>query len=211
MVRLHDITLPIAEGMITYPGNPPTRVRSHSRIADGAAANVSELSFGSHTGTHVDAAHHFVDGGQTVDELPLETLIGAALVVELPGAVTAIGAKELRAAGVHDVDRVLLKTRNGELLDKDEFDEDFAHITGDGAEYLVEQGVRLVAIDYLSVEAFDAAEPRAHQTLLEKEIVVVEGVDLRRVPPGRYELLCLPLKVSGIDGAPLRAVLRELS
>jgi arylformamidase len=210
MARLHDITMPIAEGMITYPGNPPTRVRPHSRIADGDDANVSELSFGSHTGTHVDAAHHFVDGGQTVDELPLETLIGAALVVELPRAVTAIGAEELRAAGVRSVDRVLLKTRNGELLDKDEFDEGFAHITGDGAAYLVEQGVRLVAIDYLSVEAFDADEPRAHQTLLENEVVVVEGVDLRQVPPGRYELLCLPLKVSGIDGAPLRAVLREL-
>jgi arylformamidase len=131
--------------------------------------------------------------------------------VELPRAITAIGAEELRVAGVRDVDRVLLKTRNGELLDKDEFEEGFAHITGDGAQYLVEQGVRLVAIDYLSVEAFDADEPRAHQALLEKEIVVVEGVDLRQVPPGRYELLCLPLKVSGIDGAPLRAVLREFS
>jgi arylformamidase len=210
MARLHDITLPIAEGMITYPGNPPTRVRPHSRIADGDVANVSELSFGSHTGTHVDAAHHFVDGGQTVDELPLDTLIGAALVVELPHDVTAIGAAELRAAGVHDVARVLLKTRNAELLKRDEFDEGFAHITGDGAEYLVAQGVRLVAIAYLSVEAFDADEPRAHRTLLEKEIVVVEGVDLREVPAGRYELLCLPLKVSGGDGAPLRAVLREL-
>jgi arylformamidase len=209
MARLYDITLPIREDMITYPGNPPTRVRPHSSIADGDDANVTELSFGSHTGTHVDAAHHFIDGGQTVDELPLDTLIGDALVVELPDSVTAIGEQELKAAGVRDVARVLLKTRNGVLLEKDEFDEGFAHITGDGAEYLVQQGVRLVAIDYLSVEAFAADEPRAHQTLLAKEIIVVEGVDLREVPPGRYELICLPLKVSDIDGAPLRAVLRE--
>jgi arylformamidase len=211
MARLYDITLPIEEGMIAYPGNPETRVRPHSRIADGDDANVTELSFGSHTGTHVDAARHFIEGGQAVDALPLDTLIGEAVVVELPRNITAIGAAELEAAGVAGATRVLLRTRNAELLGQQEFSEDFAYLTGNGAAYLVEQGVRLVALDYLSVEAYDADEPAAHRTLLEKEVIVVEGVDLRDVPAGRYELLCLPLKVKGIDGAPLRAVLRGLA
>jgi arylformamidase len=209
MSRIYDITLPIEEGMITYPGNPPTRVRPHSRIADGDDANVSELSFGSHTGTHLDAASHFIDGGQTLEELPLDVLIGPATVYHLPDEVTAIGEAELRAAGVGSGERVLLRTRNAELLGRDEFEEDFAHLTGDGARYLVDRGVRLVAIDYLSVEAFDADEPAAHETLLGREVIVVEGVDLRAVPAGEYELICLPIKVTGIDGAPVRAVLRS--
>jgi arylformamidase len=210
MSRFYDITLPIRPDMITYPDNPPVRVDPHTRIAHGDDANVTELAFGSHTGTHVDAAHHFVDGAQTVDALPLERLIGPAIVVEIPRDVTKIGAAELRAAGIDGETRVLLKTRNGELLGRDRFDEGFVHITGDGAHFLVERGVELVALDYLSIEAFDADEPEAHRTLLEKEVVVVEGVDLREAPPGRYELLCLPLKIAGGDGAPVRAVLRTI-
>jgi arylformamidase len=211
MARLYDITLPIEEGMISYPGNPPTQLRPHSRIAHGDDANVTSLAFGSHTGTHVDAARHFIDGGQAVDELPLELLIGEALVVELPREVTAIGREELTAAGVTGAERVLLSTRNGDLLGRREFTEDFAHITADGAEHLVAAGVRLVGIDYLSVEKFGAEEPDAHRTLLEREVIVVEGLDLRGVPAGRYELFCLPLRIRGIDGAPLRAVLREVA
>jgi arylformamidase len=210
MARLYDVTLPIAEGMITYPGSPATRVEPHDSIEDGDDANVTTLTFGSHTGTHLDAAHHFIDGGQTVDELPLAVMIGPARVYELPGHVTAIGEHELREAGVQGETRVLLKTRNAALLGRDEFEEDFAYVTGDGAEYLVEQGVRLVGIDYLSVEAFDADDPAAHRTLLEHEVIIVEGLDLRHVPAGRYELLCLPLKVTGIDGAPARVVLRSV-
>jgi arylformamidase len=210
MSRLYDITLPITENMITYPGNPPVQVQPHSRIADGDDANVTALSFGSHTGTHLDAAHHFVDGGQTVDQLPLDVLLGPAVVVQLPDDARAIGRDDLARFELNGEERVLLRTRNSALLHKDEFDEDFAYLTGEAAEYLLELGVRLVAIDYLSIEAFDAHEPEAHRTLLQQEVIVVEGVDLGDVPPGRYELLCLPLKVAGIDGAPVRAVLRPL-
>jgi arylformamidase len=211
MPRMFDITLPISEHLIVYPGSPETKLLPHDRIADGAAANVTELRFGSHTGTHVDAAHHFIDGGQTVDELPLDVLIGEAEVVQIDDGVTAIGAPELEAAGVGTgAERVLLRTRNSALLGRPEFQKDFAYITGDGARFLVDAGIRLVAIDYLSVEAFDAGEPVAHRTLLQHRMVVVEGVDLRAVQPGRYELICLPLRVRGIDGAPVRALLREL-
>jgi arylformamidase len=210
MDRLYDITLPISEDMITYPGSPPTRVEPHSRIAHGDDANVTKLTFGSHTGTHVDAAHHFVDGGRTVDALPLDELIGPVRVVRLPEQVTAIGAAELRAAGVDDERRVLLKTRNSDLLGRSEFEKDFAHITADGADYLVQHGVRLIGLDYLSVEAFDAEEPVAHRALLERDLIIIEGVDLRDIEPGRYELICLPLKVAGIDGSPARTVLRSV-
>lgn len=208
MGRIFDITLPITTDMILYPGSPPTRVEPHSRIPGGDDANVTRLSFGSHTGTHVDAAHHFIQGGQTVDELPLDVLIGDAIVAQVDEGVAAIGRAELEHLGLDGATRVLLRTRNGSLLEKPSFDEGFTYLTGDGAEYLLELGVRLVAIDYLSIEAFDADEPAAHRTLLEREVVVVEGVDLREVPPGAYELMCLPLRVAGIDGAPVRAVLR---
>jgi arylformamidase len=207
MARIYDITLPITENMITYPGNPAIRLRAHSSLADGDDANVTELSFGSHTGTHLDAAHHFIDGGQTVDQLPLDVLIGPARVVRLPSEVRAIGAAELAPLRLSGETRVLLKTRNSDLLQKESFDESFTYLAPDGAEHLIACGARLVAIDYLSVEAFDAEEARTHRLLLEQEVIVVEGVDLRAVPEGRYELICLPLKIA-IDGAPLRALLR---
>jgi arylformamidase len=210
MARFHDISLPITRDLIVYPDDPGIRIEPHSRIDDGDDANVTRLAFGSHTGTHVDAARHFFPGGQTVDEVPLDRLIGPAHVVHVAADVTAIGAAELRAAGVRDAERVLLRTRNAELLGRPGFQEDFAHLTEDGARYLLETGVVLVGIDYLSVEAYGAAEPVVHRALLAREVVIVEGLDLRAVPAGRYELLCLPLRLAGLDGAPVRAVLRSL-
>jgi arylformamidase len=209
MATYHDISLPITQGMVTYPEDPEVQVEAHSRIEGGDDVNVTRLALGSHTGTHVDAASHFIPGGQTVDRLPPARLIGPALVASIPPQVTAIGAAELRAAGIDRETRVLLQTRNGRLLDRREFHEDYAHLTADGARYLVDGGVELVGIDYLSVEAFDAQAPVAHRTLLEREVVVVEGLDLRGVAPGRYELICLPLRLAGGDGAPARVLLRE--
>jgi arylformamidase len=215
MPRYHDISLPVRHGMVTFPDDPDVRVRPHSRIADGDDANVTELALGSHTGTHVDAPSHFFDGARTVDRLDLARLVGPARVVRIPDEVRAIGPDDLRAAGVAGEPgepgeaRVLLKTRNSRLLDRDDFAEDFAYLTPDGARFAVEAGVELLGIDYLSVEAFDAEEPEAHHVLLEREVVIVEGLDLRDVPEGRYELICLPLRLEGLDGAPVRAVLRE--
>jgi arylformamidase len=209
MPRFHDISLTVSESIITYPGDPEIRFTPHARIADGDDANVTRIAFGTHTGTHLDAPRHFIDGGRTVDQLALETLIGPAVVARIPGDVRAIGAEELRAAGIEGAERVLLRTRNSALLAEDEFREDFAYFTAEGAEYLVQIGVRLVALDYLSIEAFDADGAPAHQALLGAGVVVVEGVDLREVPPGEYELICLPLRLAGLDGSPVRAVLRE--
>jgi arylformamidase len=209
MPRFYDITLPIHDGMITFPEDPDVRVQPHSRIAEGDDANVSALSFGSHTGTHVDAPSHFIDDGRTVDRLPLEDLVGPARVVRIDDDVRAIGEEHLRQAGIDGETRVLLRTRNAALLHRDEFDQDYAYLTPGAARFLARTGVRLVGTDYLSVEAFDADEPEAHHTLLESEVIIVEGLDLRDVPEGRYELICLPLRLQGLDGAPVRAVLRS--
>lgn len=212
MARFHDISLPVSDRLITYPGDPPVELRAHSSIAGGDDANVTRVSFGSHTGTHVDAPRHFLSDARGVDELPLDWLIGPALVAEIGEDITAIGEEELRAAGAGDgEERVLLRTRNRKLLEEDAFRQDFAHLTGDAAHYLIAAGVRLVGIDYLSIEAFDAGEAVVHHKLLEREVIILEGIDLREVPAGRYELICLPLRLVGLDGAPARAVLRSLA
>jgi arylformamidase len=209
MGRLYDISVRISEETVTYPGDPEVRFVPRARIANGDDANVTELVIGTHTGTHLDAPHHFLDGARRVDELPLEVLIGPARVIAIPDDVQAIGAGELAAAGAAGATRLLLRTRNSALLGKPHFDRSFAYLTGSGADYLLRCGVRLVAIDYLSIEGFEAEGAVVHQRLLGAEVIVVEGVDLREVPTGEYELICLPLRLAGLDGSPVRAVLRE--
>lgn len=209
MRRIHDISLAVRGGGLHYPGDPDTTITSHQAIARGATANVSVVAFSSHTATHVDAARHFIDGAQPVDEIPLSRLIGRARVLEFSDALTAIGEPELRAQHLGGARRVLLKTRNSVLLHSPDFVVGHAYLAPDGARYLVDQGVELVGIDYLSIERFDAAEPLTHLTLLEREVVIVEGLDLSRVNAGTYQLVCLPLKLAGLDGAPARVVLLE--
>ncbi|CAA9324857.1 MAG: hypothetical protein AVDCRST_MAG40-1638 [uncultured Gemmatimonadaceae bacterium] len=207
MPRIFDISLPIASGGLVYPGNPPIEITAQQAIAAGAGANVSALSLGSHTATHVDAAKHFFDDGETVDELPLERMIGRAVVIEVGAGVNAVTAEELRAAPIAGHTRVLIKTRNSSYNTETEFRRDYTYLAPDGAEYLVERGVELVGVDYLSVEQFRSGHHRTHRTLLARRVVIVEGLALAAVPPGEYQLICLPLRLAGLDGAPARAVL----
>ena len=209
MPRIHDISLPIAHGGLVYPGNPAIEITAQQAVARGAGANVSAIAFGSHTGTHVDAAKHFFDDGQTVDALPLERMIGPALVVELPDDVAAVTAEHLRAAPLAGQTRVLLKTRNSSYNTEPAFRRDYTYLAPDGAEYLVSLGVQLVGVDYLSVEQFHSGHHRTHRTLLAREVIIVEGLALAGVPEGEYQLICLPLRLAGLDGAPARAVLVE--
>ena len=197
-------------GGLVYPGNPAIEVTAQQSIAKGASANVSSILFGSHTGTHVDAAKHFFDAGQPVDELPLDRLIGRATVLEFADDVLQIGVKELEGQPVGGARRVLLKTRNSALLEQAEFARDYTFLAPDGAELLAEKGVELVGIDYLSIEQFRSGHHRTHRTLLERRIVIVEGLQLGGVAPGDYDFICLPLRLAGMDGAPARAVLLEL-
>jgi arylformamidase len=205
--RIYDISVPIRSGGFVYPGNPEIDITLQQAVAKGAGANVSTVRFGSHTGTHADAARHFFDDGQPVDQIPLERLIGPALLIAFPDDVRAVGAAELGAHDFKRHKRILLRTRNSALLSQKEFAGDYTYLAPDGAEYLVEKGVELVGIDYLSIEQFHSGHHRTHRTLLAKSVVILEGLDLSVPAPGEYELICLPLRIEGCDGAPARAVL----
>jgi arylformamidase len=205
--RIYDISVPIRSGGIVYPGNPEIDITLQQAVAKGAGANVSAIRFGSHTGTHADASRHFFDDGQPVDQIPLDRLIGPALLVSFPDSVRAIGAAELKAHDLRGRTRILLRTRNSALLSQKKFAPDYTYLAPDGAEYLVDKGVELVGIDYLSIEQFHSGHHQTHRTLLAKSVVILEGLDLSAPPPGEYQLICLPLRIEGCDGAPARAVL----
>jgi arylformamidase len=205
--RIYDISVPIRSGGLVYPGNPEIDIALQQAVAKGAGANVSTIRFGSHTGTHADAARHFFDDGQTVDKIPLERLIGPALLLSFGDDVRSVGAAELRAHDIKGQTRILLRTRNSAFLSQKEFVKDYTYLAPDGAQYLVDQGVELVGIDYLSIEQFHSGHHLTHRTLLERSVVIVEGLDLSVPPPGEYQFICLPLRIEGCDGAPARAVL----
>jgi arylformamidase len=205
--RIYDISVPIRSGGLVYPGNPEIDISLQQAVAKGAGANVSTIRFGSHTGTHTDAARHFFDDGQTVDKIPLERLIGPALLLSFADDVRSVGAAELRAHDIKGQTRILLRTRNSAFLFQKEFVKDYTYLAPDGAQYLVDQGVVLVGIDYLSIEQFHSGHHLTHRTLLERSVVIVEGLDLSVPPPGEYQFICLPLRIEGCDGAPARAVL----
>jgi arylformamidase len=205
--RIYDISVPIRTGGLVYPGNPEIDITLQQAVAKGAGANVSTIRFGSHTGTHADSSRHFFDDGQPVDQIPLDRLIGPALLVSFPDEIRAIGAADLKAHDLRGRKRVLLRTRNSALLSAKKFVPDYTYLAPDGAEYLVELGVELVGVDYLSIEQFHSGHHRTHRTLLTKSVVILEGLDLSAPPPGEYQLICLPLRIEGCDGAPARAVL----
>ena len=197
-----------------YPGDPGIEIVQHASLARGDAANVTLLRFGAHTATHVDAPAHFIEGAQKVAELPLDALVGRARVVRLPDDARAIDAGRVGELVPRGTERVLFKTRNSAFWSerRGEFHEDFTFIDGAGAGALVGLGVRLVGVDYLSVEKFKSENFETHTTLLARGVVIVEGLDLSGVREGEYELICLPLKIEGGtgDGAPARAILRTL-
>ena len=199
MVEIIDISIPIRPGMVTYPGDPTVILERVVSIADGEVVNLSRLDFGVHSGTHVDAPVHFIDGAAAAESLPLDVLIGPATVLDLTAA-DHLDASAFDGVRLHE--RILLKTRNSELWARDTFADDFLALTEDGARVLIDGGVRLVGIDYLSI-----GDEAAHQALLGAGVVPIEGLDLRRVEPGEYQLICAPMKLVGSDGAPARTLL----
>lgn len=207
MTRIFDISVPVANGGVVYPGNPDIRIEPHSQLSQGASSNLSRIALGSHTGTHVDAPRHFFETGGTVDRLPLDALIGAARVVALRDDVMSVTAAHLRGLPLDHVERLLIRTRNSGFVRDTTFRPDFTFIAPDAAEYLAALGVRLVGVDYYSVEQFHSGHHRTHRTLLERGIVIVEGLDLSGIDAGDYGLCCLPLRLENLDGAPARAVL----
>jgi arylformamidase len=203
-MKLIDITVGIRSGMIIYEGDPDVRFTAHASMADGDRYNLTRLDLGVHTGTHVDAPVHFIPDGGGVETLPLDAFFGPAWVVD------ATGHHRDLDEGMLDIpdgaERVLLQTNNSRLWDLDTFSPDYIGLMPAAAEMLVARGVRLVGIDYLSIAP--AADPvPTHLVLLHAGVVILEGLDLRGVAPGSYELRCLPLLIPGSDGAPARAVL----
>jgi arylformamidase len=205
-----DVSVPVRSGMIVYDGDPAVAIERVSDVARGDLATVSRLDLGSHTGTHVDAPLHVLPGGPPADRLPPDALVGTAVVADARDAPGDIDAAALAALGLPEgTERLLLRTRNGDLWDRGAFTRDYVGVTEDAARELVRMGVRLVGIDYLSIAP--AADPiPTHRVLLEAGVVIVEGLDLRAAAPGAYDLVCLPLRLEGGDGAPARALLRPL-
>jgi len=206
--KLLDVTVPMRPGMPVYPGNPEFELQPVKRIADGGSSNHSRLVLGTHTGTHLDAPKHFFDDGAGIDELPLNLLLGRTRVVEV-NTRGGIGADDLEAAGLREDIRVLFKTPNSSLWNAEGFRQDYTYLTESGARYLVDQGVKVVGIDYLSVEQFKKAGAPAHRALLSHGVVIIEGLNLADAEPGMYEMYCLPLRIVGGDGAPARVVLKR--
>ena len=204
--RVIDISVPNGPTQHVYPGDPPPRIEQAKAIRAGDVCNVSVLTMGSHTGTHVDAPYHFIDGGARLGEVALERMVGEALVVDLRGRA-AVDAAALESAALRTGDILLCRTDNSWRWEKAEFQRDFVYLTLDAAGLLVERGIRAVGIDYLSIEQFGSSDFPVHHRLLGAGVFVIEGLDLRAVEPGRYTLVCLPLKFPDLDGAPARAVL----
>ena len=204
--RVIDISVPNMRGMHVYPGDPVLRVEPVRRIAQGDVCNLSLLTMGSHTGTHVDAPYHFLVDGPRLGDVSLDRMVGEALVADLAGR-PAIDAAALEGVPLRSGDILLCRTDNSWRWERPEFERDFTYLTEDAAALLVARGVRAVGMDYLSIERFGSEDFPVHRRLLGAGVFVIEGLDLRAVAPGRYTLVCLPLKFPDLDGAPARAVL----
>ncbi len=205
---MYDISVGVSPEIPVWPGDPPVKLERVKSMEDGEEANVSQLQSSVHVGTHIDAPIHFVEGGHSVDMIPLKSLLGRAYVVDLRKA-DVLDAQALESARIPPrTRRLLFKTRNSDHWENEErkFQRDFVAVDASGAEWLVKKGVKLVGVDYLSVAPFNDGVA-THRILLEAGIVVVEGLNLARVSKGRYTLYCLPVKLMGSDGAPARAVL----
>jgi arylformamidase len=208
---IHDVSIPISPATPVWTGDPAVVLEKVSSMDAGAHDNVSRLACGVHTGTHVDAPHHFLNDHRTVESLALDILVGPARVVEIPPEVKVVNAKVLESAMLPlGMERLLLKTSNSQLWKQggNSFYKDFVGISADGADWLVRYGIKLVGIDYLSVAPYHQSIP-THVALLTAGVIIVEGLDLGAIKPGSYNLYCLPLKLVGSDGAPARVILVE--
>ncbi len=202
-----DVTVPVRDGMVHWPGNPEIHITQTEHLQRGDEATVSSLSFGAHTGTHVDAPVHFIVDGTGVDAIRLDRLIGPARVLDL-GEVDRIRQSDIETRDIRAGDRILFKTRNSRYWGEKSFRRDYTGLVPAAAAWLAGQGVWTVGIDYLSIADMGALV-ETHQRLLGAGVCIIEGLDLSRVGPGLYDLICLPLRLEGLDGAPARALLRK--
>jgi arylformamidase len=205
-----DVSVTVRSGMPHWPDNPPIVMERVMDLSRGDSANVSHLAMGVHSGTHMDGPVHFIHEGRGLDEMPLSATMGEARVIEIedPKEITA---EELARHGLRAGERILFRTSNSiRCWHAPSFVEDFVAISEPAARHLAETRVRTVGVDYLSVGGYHADGPLIHRILLEAGIWIIEGLDLSPVTGGRYEMICLPVKLHGSDGAPARAILRPI-
>lgn len=203
-----DISVPISTKIVTWPGDPKPDIHYVKTISQGGTSNTSAFAMSSHVGTHVDAPLHFIDGAAPIDKVPLSTLIGPARVLDMTGR-RVITQADLAASDIDGASRLLLKTDASALWDDAEFHEEFPHLDDEAAGYIVERGIELVGVDYLSVEQYEGRTRETHRIILGGGCIILEGLDLGDVEPGDYELICLPLLLAGMEAAPARAILRR--
>jgi arylformamidase len=203
-----DVSVPLDAQLPTYPHNTPFSLEAIKRIARGDSSNVSTVHMSAHAGTHVDAPRHFFDDQPGTEALSLDLLIGRARVIEA-GSRAGVAAEDLASIDLAEDIRLLIKTSNSRLWGSPEFHDDYVGVLESGAKHLVEHGIKVVGVDYLSVEKYHNPGAPAHHILLGGGVIVIEGLDLRAVEPGVYDMFCLPLRVVGSDGAPARVVLRR--
>ncbi len=202
--QIIDISLPLHKGTIVYPGNPSIEIEEMQSATGGSV--ISKITFGSHTGTHVDAPQHVIRGGEPLDQIPLETFVGNCRVIDCTTDEVSVKRETLEKQNIQKGERILLKTTNS-IRGFETFYDDYIFVSSEATQYLAEQEVSLVAIDYLSIKQRGSKDNSPHTNLLEKNIPIIEGVDLSKVESGEYFLVLLPLKFIDIDGAPARVIL----
>ncbi len=203
-MKIIDISLPIEEGIITYPGDAQFSKTAICTI-ERSGCNMTKLILGTHTGTHIDAPLHFLKDGDAIDQIPLSHFIGQAQVIEVDEQ--EINSTVIKKQLKDGIERVLFKTRNSELYKTKAFSKNYTYLTEDGAIFLTEAGIKLVGIDYISIERFGTPDFKVHKILFQKNICILEGINLSAVAAGIYTLIALPLRLKGLDGSPVRAVL----
>ena len=209
-MKIIDISVPITPDMPVWPGDPSVHMNRVSKIEQGDNANVTHISLSAHTGTHVDAPYHFLPDGNTLESIPLDLMVGRAYVLHLPGENLITSEILERVKIPSNTHRLLFRTSNSDIWASGEkdFQTDFVALSPDGAQFLVEQSVKLVGIDYLSIAPYQESRS-THEILLKEGVFILEGINLSVVKQGHYTLYCLPLNLHGVDGAPARAVLVE--
>ncbi|RZV37366.1 MAG: cyclase family protein [Candidatus Acidulodesulfobacterium acidiphilum] len=205
-----DVSMEITDGMLHWPSDPVIEIDNYSQIKKGAAANNSKITCGVHTGTHIDAPKHFVDDGIGIDGLDINNLIGNCRVIEVPSIVSPINKEFLEPLNIKKGDRLLFKTKNSEWINSGDknFRTDYVYVNPEASKYMVEKGVALVGVDYLSVEGYHIGHD-THKTLLGAGVVIIEGLNLFGVEPGDYYLMALPVKIKDSNGAPARVILQK--
>jgi arylformamidase len=209
---IYDVSVPITSTMPVWPSDPPVKLTPTSHLARDKShtVRVTKVEMGSHTGTHIDAPWHMVEGGRRLNQIPLETLMGPATVLDVPG-VKSLKRSDIENFDLSGVERVLFKTENSQHWNDAKFYEQFVYLEPEAAEFLVSRGIKLVGIDYLSIDEFKSESHPTHFVLLKRNVVIIEGLNLSRVPPGRYHMIALPLNLQDVDGAPTRVILVESS